>query len=326
MNEQEIMQTIFLPLAAGFKGSLGLMDDAAVINNLNDHKLVVSKDMLISGVHFFENDHPTAIAKKSLRVNLSDIAAMGAKPICYLLGLCLPNKNNVSWLTEFCEGLKIEQEFYHCWLAGGDLVSSTGSVSISITIFGGLSDNNILLRSKAQVGDDVWVSGTIGDAGVALMLLKGRIKLKSDFPKSHRDYLEARFRLPTPRLALGAKLLNFASSACDVSDGLLADLLNICSASGLGANISSNLIPISSELKQVIKDVETLSIIDLISAGDDYELIFTSNIKHSEHILEISRHSGLRLTKIGQMTQELGLVLDGEYLKQNEVKMGYGHF
>ena len=326
MNEQELIQTLFLPLASGFKGSLGLMDDAAVINNLNDQKIVVSKDMLISGIHFFEDDHPTEIAKKSLRVNLSDIAAMGAKPICYLLGLCLPKKGNVSWLTKFCEGLKIEQEFYDCPLAGGDLVSSTGAVSISITIFGSLADNNMLQRSNAQVGDDVWVSGTIGDAGLAFMLLSDAVKLKSDFPKSYKDYLEGRLRSPTPRLNLGEELVSFASSACDVSDGLLSDLSNICNASELGARISSNLIPISSEAKRVIKEVETLSIMDLISAGDDYELIFTASVEHSEHILDISQKLDFRLTKIGKMTQELSIVLDGECIKQNEVKMGYGHF
>ena len=326
MNEQEIIQNLFLPLADGFEGSLGLRDDAAIINNLNDQKIVVSKDILVSGIHFFENDHPTAIAKKSLRVNLSDIAAMGAKPICYLLGLSLPKKDNVSWLKDFCEGLKIEQESYHCSLAGGDLVSSTGLVSISITIFGSLSNNSMLLRSGAQVDDDVWVSGTIGDAGVALLLLTGGIKLKPDFPQSHREYLESRLRSPTPRLTLGEKLLSFASSACDISDGLLSDLSNICNASELGARISSNLIPISSEVSRVIKEAETVSIMDLISAGDDYELIFTARTGHSDHILEISQKLGLKLTKIGKMTQELGVVLDGEFLKQGEVKMGYGHF
>ena len=326
MNEKELIQTLFLPLASGFEGSLGLMDDAAVINNLNDQKIVVSKDILISGIHFFEDEHPTAIAKKCLRVNLSDIAAMGAKPICYLLGLCLPKKDNVSWVTAFCEGLKAEQDFYNFALAGGDLVSSTGPVSISITIFGSLADNNILLRSNAQVGDDVWVSGTIGDAGVALMLLTDSVKLKSNFPKRDREYLEGRLRSPTPRLNLGEKLLSFASSACDVSDGPLSDLSNICAASGLGASISSRLIPISSEVKRVIKEVETLSIMDLISAGDDYELIFTANVKHSEHILDISKKFDFGLTKIGKMTQELRFVLDGECIKQKEIKMGYGHF
>ena len=326
MNEQELIQNLFAPLASGFEGSLGLRDDAAVINNLNQQKIVASKDILISGIHFFEDEHPTAIAKKSLRVNLSDIAAMGATPICYLLGLCLPQRDNVSWLTEFCEGLKLEQEFYNCPLAGGDLVSSTGPVSISITIFGSLADNNMLLRSSAQVGDDVWVSGTIGDAGVALMLLTDRVKLNSELPKSHRDYLEERLRSPTPRLSLGERLLSFASSACDISDGLLIDLSNICSASGLGASISSELIPISSEVKRVIEEVETISVMDLISAGDDYELIFTAGVEHSEHILDLSQKLDFRLTKIGKMTQGLSIILDGECIKQNKVKMGYGHF
>ena len=220
MNEFEIIAEIFAPLARD-PGAFGLKDDAAVIAPRPGIDLIVTTDQIAEGSDFFAHDSAGSVAKKALRVNLSDLTAKGAKPAFYLLTIALPAGMTMEWLTAFAAGLQADQEKFGISLLGGDTGRSEGPLSITITAFGFVPEGQMIRRSGARPGDDVYVTGTIGDSGGGLAIFK---REKHSLGEQDRDYLTTRYRLPEPPVTLGEKLRGLASASVDVSDGLIADL------------------------------------------------------------------------------------------------------
>ena len=213
LGEFERIRCYFKPLAAHFEGALELSDDAALLPVPSGETLVVTTDAMVEGVHYLAGEDPGRVARKALRVNLSDLAAMGARPLAYLLTTALPGSVDEGWLVAFAAGLRDDQERYGIHLAGGDSVSTPGPATISVTAFGAVPEGREIRRSGARPGDRVWVSGTIGDG--ALGLLAAREELKTLSP-AHREYLAGRYHLPSPRLALGERLWGMATAAGSV--------------------------------------------------------------------------------------------------------------
>lgn len=281
MNEFSLIDRYFKPLAASFPGSLHLSDDAAILSLPPGQELVVTKDAISQGVHFIGDEAPELIAKKLLRVNLSDLAAMGATPLCYFLAVMLPPHPNPlpqagegsaegageGWLSRFTAGLAEDQTEFGIALAGGDTIATHGPPSFSITAVGTVPTGHALRRNGAKGGDSIYVSGTLGDSALGLHLLR--------HPRAGGDpFLINRYLLPQPRLTLGQKLRGIASACMDISDGLVQDVGHICAASGVGAIIERNKLPLSSAARRIIETDNALWDAPL-SGGDDYELLFT---------------------------------------------------
>ncbi len=272
-SEDEIIANFFAPLAG--RAGLGLRDDAALLDVPADCELVVSTDVLTSGVHFFADDPPELIARKALRANLSDLAAKAAEPRGFLLGLALPGDWTEEWLAAFTKGLAEDVACFDCPLIGGDTVRSLGALSLSITIFGAVPKGKMVPRPGIEDGDLLYVTGTIGDAALGLRL---RRALASDrvwaetLSQPARDYLLMRHFLPLPRLALRDALRGFARAAMDVSDGLLGDLDKMLALSGMNAEIALADIPLSKATRQALACDASL-IEPILTGGDDYEVI-----------------------------------------------------
>ncbi|MBY0354656.1 MAG: thiamine-phosphate kinase [Rickettsiales bacterium] len=260
MDEFDLIATFFRPLAAGAE-SLQLSDDAALLEARLHQRLVVTSDMLHANVHFFSHDPPHSIAQKALRVNLSDLAAMGAEPYSYFLCLGLPKNTSEAWLRDFCAGLESDQQAYGIRLMGGDTTRTTGALSISITALGWVPTGGALLRSGAKAGDGLYVSGTIGTSALGL--------------KHQQSAAHARYLLPQPRVTLGQALRGIASAAMDVSDGLLQDAAHLARASKVGLTIQASRIPLCPVTQEAIANGE-FSLQEALTGGDDYELLFTA--------------------------------------------------
>ena len=301
MDEFELIKTYFRPLAENIPSSLSLVDDAAILCAEPGSELVVTNDISIAGVHFFEDDPADLIARKCMRVNLSDLAAMGAKPLTYLMAVALTKPANPNWLELFSNGLLNDQIRYGLGLSGGDTVATPGPLSISITMFGKIDEGKALKRTNAKVGDDIWVSGTVGDAAVALKIRLGEIYLTNQKAKKH---LLKRLNLPEPRIALGSSLIGIANSATDISDGLVADLNNICEASGVGAIIQDKRIPLSKWIVSQILETKQLDLPDIISGGGDYELVFTAPPRYGNEIQHLYKKLELRISKVGTIVND----------------------
>ncbi|AHX03623.1 thiamine-monophosphate kinase [Ehrlichia chaffeensis str. Heartland] len=268
-------------------------DDAATIN-CTQNKLLVTKDILIEGVHFLKQCNPNILAKKALRSNLSDIAAMGAIPYGYCLGLVLPNNISQDWWKNFTDSLREEHEKFCIKLLGGDTTShKQDEIIVSITAFG-TSNGNILKRSGAKIGDFIYVSGNIGDAALGLLVYKKII---------NKNYykLKNKYDIPQPRINLGISINKIASSCIDISDGLIQDIEHICNSSQVGASIYLDKIPLSNEAKEIINNTPQY-INYILSGGDDYELVFTINPKFSHLIQDISCKNKVKISKIGEIT------------------------
>lgn len=259
---------------------IGIGDDCAVVQISPKHKLVTSTDTLIQGVHFDESYSPHDIGYKALAVNLSDIAAMGATPKWFSLALTLP-KSDEKFLTDFSKGLFDLAKQYSLDLIGGD--TTKGHLSITITIMGELPNHQGLLRSGAKTNDDIYISNYLGRAALAL---QGERKL---LPFLHR---------PQPQIELGLKLLKIASSCIDISDGLQADLGHILKASGVGADVKLDLLPMDEWVKK------ENNICLALAGGEDYQLCWTTNPKQSENIKNIAKNLNLKITKIGKITRQ----------------------
>ena len=272
--------------------TLGIGDDCALIKPLPNEEIAITSDMLVEGRHFFADANPRLLGYKALAVNLSDLAAMGAKPMGFTLSIALAQVD-IAWLEEFSKGLFGIAQQYSCPLIGGD--TTAGPLTISITAFGSVPIGKAIRRSGAKVDDDIWVSGTIGDARLALAALRHEINLSKD----DLNGVEHRMHQPTPRIALGAGLKGLASAALDVSDGLLGDLKHILNQSQVDAEIKLNDLP-----KSVTLQKQTVEIQNRFAAcgGDDYEICFTAAIAHRESIDELSKTLNLPLTRIGKIT------------------------
>lgn len=296
-GEFERIARIFAPLAAGFPGALGLTDDAAVIAREPGFDLVVTTDTIVAGVHYIGDETPAAVARKLLRVNLSDLAAKGAKPLAYTLNVALPGEVDDPWLEDFAEGLRQDQQQFGIVLAGGDSVSTPGPVTLTVTAFGRVPEGRALLRSGARPGDRIYVSGTIGDAALGLLAVTGKLEALAD---DVVDKLAARYRQPEPRVELGPELLDIASAAVDVSDGLVADLRHIAEASGCRAVLEAARVPRSAAAAGVLQAMPELLEVGL-SGGDDYEILFTIPVDAKDAVRTLSSRLSLDLTEIGRI-------------------------
>lgn len=319
-GEFELIRKLFAPLSRGFPGAFELTDDAAAITPPPGHDIVLTTDAVVEGVHFFNDDPPETIAKKALRVNLSDLAAKGARPHAYLVALALPDWIDHSWLESFARGLGEDQAEFGVTLAGGDTVRTPSALMIAITLTGFVSEGTILRRAGARPGDRVFVTGTIGDAGAGLALLKDHSNL------SEAAALIARYRVPEPRLMFGQGLGGVASAALDVSDGLVADLGHIAETSGVRIEINAQNVPLS-EAYVSLHGRTTASLIRAATAGDDYEIAFTAPPERRAEIETVARRTNTLVTEIGLVAAgESVRLLDGQGCEIPVDRKGYAHF
>ena len=291
---------------------LGIGDDCALIGaeksfDTSDLKdLAISTDMLVEGRHFLPDADPYLLGHKSLAVNLSDLAAMGARPLGFTLAIAMPEVR-ASWLEAFSNGLFDLANQHECPLIGGD--TTAGPLTISITVFGRVSGAQALCRHKAQVGDDIWVSHQVGDARLALGALRHEWSLNAN--EFHN--VSARMHAPTPRVDLGQKLIGIAHAAIDISDGLLGDLSHILHQSKVSAEVRIDEVPGSAVLNSKSLELQRLC---KLSGGDDYELCFTASPEKTAAINGLSKEMGLALTKIGKITspssREFMTLIDGD--------------
>jgi thiamine-monophosphate kinase len=304
MHEFEWIARYFAPLTRGRAEALGLQDDAALLSIPHDQQLVVTTDTINESIHFFAGIPPQYIAHKALATNLSDIAAKGATPYAYSLALSLAPSVNEAWIADFCAGLAAQQDAAYIFLLGGDTTRSSGPLSVTITAFGLVPDGIMLKRSGAQIGDAIWVTGSIGDAYGGLQLC-----LHPDIPiaDEHRSYLMQRYHLPTPRIELGQAIRALATSCLDISDGLLQDAGHIASASHVALSIESEAIPLSDAALELMQ--QDILFMDLITGGDDYELLFTAPADASAQLMAIANQTGIPITRIGSVQPGSGVTL-----------------
>jgi thiamine-monophosphate kinase len=327
-NEFELIARYFSPLARGFPGAFRLLDDVAVIAPASGKELVVKTDTIVSGVDFFSDAPADLIARKALRVNLSDLAAKGAVPRAYLLDLALPDTIDETWVAAFAGGLAHDQGAFGVHLIGGDMSSTSGPSVIAASLFGEAPIARIVRRDGARSGDAIFVTGTIGDAALGLLALGGTLPALA--PTS-AAFLVDRYGLPQPRVDLGPRLIDIATSAIDVSDGLVADLHHLCAASRFSAVIESTAVPLSPAAHEVIvSDPRYLEI--ALTGGDDYEILFTAPETAIPQLAELSRSSGVAISPIGHMIMPPQLdraevvVLDGLGRPLSLASEGWTHF
>ena len=299
---------------------VGVGDDCALLSPRPGHQLALSTDMLVEGRHFLSTVDPERLGHKSLAVNLSDLAACGAEPRAFLLSLSLP-RADAAWLEGFSRGLFTLADAHACELIGGD--TTQGPLNISITVLGDVPQGLALLRSGARAGDDVYVSGTLGDARLALEAFRGQIELPSAVLRTCRQRLEC----PTPRVALGMALRGIASAAADISDGLLGDLGHILKQSGAGARLELLQTDRLLATGQTWMPPEQWRRVCTLTGGDDYELVFTASPDHRQAVEAAALHSGTRVTRIGQITQAPGLMLVDAHGQVQDMRLAsFDHF
>ncbi len=270
-NEDDLIARYFAPLAG--PGGLGLRDDAALVRVPEGHELVLTKDALVAGVHFFADDPWCAVAQKALRVNLSDLAAKGAQPLGYLLAIALPPNTTAPQLAQFAEGLKLDGDAFGLPLLGGDTVRTPGPLTISVTALGSVPMGQMVLRTGVQPDDRLYVTGTIGDSALGLQSrLHPEHAVWSRIGARHLTHLQQRYLLPQPRNGLASVLGQFAHGGMDVSDGLIGDLTKMLKASGVTAQVELGAIPLSDAARAAII-AEPRLFETAVTGGDDYELL-----------------------------------------------------
>ncbi len=324
MDEFGLIARYFAPLAARDPGALSLSDDAAVLDLPLGARLVAATDALVAGVHFLPDDPPGDIARKMMRVNLSDIAAMGAVPRAVLLAAILPRGTGEDWIAAFAAALGEDTATFGAPLVGGDTVATDGPLTLSLTALGVADARGVLTRAGAGAGDDIYVSGTIGDGALGLKVLQGDIPgLADDLAAA----LIARYRVPSPRLALGQALVGVASACMDVSDGLIGDLGHICECSGHGARLTAAALPLSRAARRALgRDPQLMA--SVLTGGDDYELLFTAEPARRETLAAAAAAAGTPVTRIGVMCDAPGgvEVSDAEILRIDLKNAGFRHF
>ena len=321
VNEFELIARFFTRPARAPSVRLAVGDDAALLAPSPGCELAVSVDMLVGGRHFFADTDPEKLGHKTLAVNLSDMAAMGATPKWALLAGALPG-NDASWLAAFARGFHALADAHDVDLVGGD--TTRGPLALCVTIMGEVPAGRALLRSGARAGDDIYVSGTLGDAALALAAMTGRLALDGAALAAARVKLET----PTPRVALGLALRGVASAALDVSDGLVGDLAHILERSGVGAIVDLPAVPCSPLLAQLMSGAErTVALECVVAGGDDYELCFTAPREAAGRIAAIAVGTGVPLTRIGTVTEGGGLVVrDAHGAPLAALPRAYDHF
>lgn len=324
-GEFELIERYFAPLASGEAGALGLSDDAALLTPPAGRDLVLTADAMIEGVHFLPDQPPGLVARKLLRVNLSDLAAMGAIPLGYLVTAAWPETKDEAWIAGFAEGLAEDQAIFPVHLLGGDTTRTAGPLALSLTAVGTVTAGGGLKRGTARAGDLLFVSGTIGDSALGLRVLRGDLAALDD---DDRAALVARHRLPEPRLALGQALLDegLATAAIDVSDGLVADIGHIAETSGVAACVKAAAIPLSAAAGRAVAGDPGLRQA-LFVGGEDYELAFSAAPGEGEAVATLAERLALPITRIGALEAGRGVKLIDE--SGAEVRLdstGWTHF
>lgn len=297
LSEFSLIDRFFARRAAaqppdGQSGALGIGDDCALLAPRPGEMLAISTDMLVEGRHFFADVDPQALGHKALAVNLSDLAAMGARPQAFTLAFSLP-KADEAWLAAFSEGLFALAERYDCALIGGD--TTGGPLNLCITVFGSVPPQAALRRDAAQAGDDIWISGALGDARAGLGVQRGEWQADADDAATFRRALER----PEPRVALGLALRGIAHAALDLSDGLAGDLLHILERSHLHATVDVDAVPRSAALRRLSPAIQQRC---TLAGGDDYELCFTAPVAARAAVQNAAREAGVPVTRIGTIS------------------------
>ncbi|MCK1721152.1 thiamine-phosphate kinase [Bradyrhizobium sp. 141] len=323
--EDSLIARYFKPLATD-PGAFGLVDDAAVLSSSGDD-IVVTTDAVVEGVHYLADDPPDTIARKALRVNLSDLAAKGAVPAGFVLTLALRSKED-AWLRPFADALGEDAKEFACPLLGGDTVSTPGPQMVSITAFGRVPQGRMVGRTGARPGDRILVTGTIGDAALGLDVVTGGAAAAALATNpAARDALVWRYRVPQPRNVLARAVRDHATAAMDVSDGLAGDLVKLCAASGVSATVDVASVPLSAAaaglLARKIVCVETL-----LAGGDDYEVLCTVPPAQGDALIAAGRAAGLAVTAIGTIVAgtERPRFLDGQGQELALKRLSYSHF
>lgn len=296
---------------------LGMGDDCAVIQPLERHQIAITTDTLVAGVHFPVETCARAIGHKAVAVNLSDLAAIGADPAWISLAITLPNIDE-AWVKEFCAGMFELCEYFNVQLIGGD--TTQGPLSITITAQGNLPNDKQITRAGAKAGEWLYVTGEVGDAALALQHLQGKINVE----KIYHNSIETKLNFPTPRILVGQVLRNYATAAIDISDGLVADLNHLCTASQVGVNLVIDNLPLSSALRDSVSIDEAYSL--ALLGGDDYELLFTVSDSNKVAMETALINTGVTITCIGQLnsSKKIKTLLNGESVVMD--LRGYEHF
>jgi len=288
--------------------SLNFDNDAGFLKSKKNKNIIVTNDTILENVDFFKNDPAESVANKIVIYNLSDISAMGAYPYAYTLSLSIPKNKTSTWLKKFTDKLLSLQKKYNFFLIGGDL-SKSNKIVISANFYGYISKDKILTRNGANINDDIWVTGTIGDSFIGLKYLQKKIILKKKF----QNYYVGKYLYPSLK-CIGYKINNFASSAIDISDGFYGDLEILLKQKKLGANIQLSSIPLSIKTKQLIKN-KSINIKSLLEAGDDYQLIFTANARYSRRIKRISQQYNINITNVGKIVKKRGIYINNKKIR-----------
>jgi thiamine-monophosphate kinase len=322
-DEFTLIADIFAPLSAAAPGAYGLKDDAASFAPRDGMDIVLTVDALVEGVHFLSSDPADSIARKLLRVNLSDLAAKGATPVGYLLTTAWRPDTKLEWISDFAAGLAADQRSFGVALWGGDTVSSPGPLTLSLTAIGEAPAGRMLRRAGAKAGDALFLTGTAGDAALGLDVVQDRLRV----PEEDRAALVARYRLPEPRVGLGPRLIGVAHAALDVSDGLMADLAHLCDVSGVGARIDAAKLPLSPAAARCLAREPAL-IERILTGGDDYEILFAAPLEKVAELESLAIAAGVRITRIGtalDAAESLSAVsASGEQLALKQ--LGFRHF
>ncbi len=322
VGEFELIDRYFAPLARAFRGAGGLESDNAFLPADARYDTAVKTDTIVSGVHFLADETPERVAAKALRVCLSDLAAGGAVPFVYQLSLALPAGWRESWVGGFARGLAADQRRYGIVLCGGDTVVTPGPLTVTITAFGRVPRGRGLGRTGARIGDDLWASGTIGDAALGLLVARGKL---NGLGLRDRKFLEMRYRLPWPRTAMGRRLIGIARATADVSDGLLADAGHIAAASRLAVHIERDWVPLSTAARRALAaDPELWPTV--LGGGDDYELVISVSPRRAHALFNAARLADVEVTRIGRFAGGRGVRLTAAGRAVAIPQAGYVHF
>lgn len=323
-SEDDLIRTYFAPLASPFAGAYGLDEDCAALTPEPGHDLVLTTDAIAEGVHFRAGDAPEDIAWKSVAVNVSDLAAKGARPVGYLLSLAFPDLPERVWLESFTAGLRIAQQQLGLVLMGGDTDRRPNApLSITVMALGSVPRGRMVRRGTARAGDFLYVSGTLGDSAIGLRLSAGA---PENLAVSDRAFLERRYLRPEPRIGLRDALLGYAQAAMDISDGLAKDLGRLCRASNLSAEVYSASLPLSDAARRAIALHPELADFPL-TGGDDYEILAAVAPDQAASFEATSRSARISVTRIGVLREGSGVrILDADGKPVSMTRSGYDHF
>lgn len=324
-DESELIARFFRPLATS-PGAAMLMDDAATLSLGDGPELVVTTDAIVAGVHFFPEDPADAVARKALRVNLSDLAGKGAQAAGYLVTLALPDDWEVGWLEDFVEGLSADQEEFGVSLLGGDTVRTPGPLMVSVTALGRAQEGRVPRRSGGAPGQRLYVTGTVGDAALGLRLRQDeRLTLSWDLRRSEREWLLDRYLIPEPRLALSGVVAAYAAAAMDISDGLVGDLEKLAFASRCGAIVEAKRVPLSPAAARVMRaDPAALGV--ALTGGDDYELLLAIDPDDVDAFESEAASCGVAVADIGALVEGDDVSVEGAGESLSFDRSSFAHF